>query len=302
MNLTNLVKEKATHLGFHRVGIAAVDPHNPETPGHQGLQNWLSQGYQAKMGWMGDPRRQQVQKVMPEVRSLICVALNYYTEHPHSQDPNHGKISRYGWGRDYHKVLGRRLKALSLWLTEEHNATCRWYVDTGPVSEKAWAERAGIGWIGKHGNVITRTHASWVFLGEVLTDLELDSDKPHTAHCGNCVKCLDACPTDAITQPYVVDANRCIAYHTIENRDEELPEAIAQNLNNWVAGCDICQDVCPWNQFYSVPTDIPDFQPYPQNSAPSLTHHATQSHEQTDEQNRASAHPPSKPTNWQRNA
>ncbi|MGD1849718.1 MAG: tRNA epoxyqueuosine(34) reductase QueG [Cyanophyceae cyanobacterium] len=302
MTLTNLVKEKATHLGFHRVGIAAVDPDHPETPGRQGLQNWLNQGYQAKMDWMGDPRRQKVQTVMPEVRSLICVALNYYTDHSHSTDPSHGKISRYGWGRDYHKVLGRRLKALSTWLTEEHGATCRWYVDTGPVSEKAWAERAGIGWIGKHGNVITRTHGSWVFLGEVLTDLELEPDKPHTAHCGNCVQCLDACPTDAITQPFVVDANRCIAYHTIENREEELPPAIAQNLHNWVAGCDICQDVCPWNKFYAVPTDTPDVQPYPQNIAPSRAHLATLSQEDLDKQFRASALRRIKPTMWQRNA
>ncbi len=301
-DLTHQVKTHALQLGFHRVGVAAVNPQAPETPGHQALQQWLDRGYQAQMAWMGDPRRQDIQKVMPEVRSLICVALNYYTEHQHSNDPNHGKISRYGWGRDYHKILGRRLKALSQWLTDEHGATCRWYVDTGPVSDKAWAERAGIGWIGKHGNVITRSHGSWIFLGEVLTDLELQPDQPHTAHCGTCTRCLDACPTGAIAEPFVVDANRCIAYHTIENRAETLPPAIAQNLNNWVAGCDICQDVCPWNQTFAQPTDIPDFQPYPQNLAPALDHLATLSQADWDQHFRASALRRIKPTMWHRNA
>jgi epoxyqueuosine reductase len=270
------VKQKALELGFNRVGIATVDSSDScETVAAERLQAWLALGYHADMAWMANPKRQDIRQVMPEVKSVICVALNYYTPQRHSQDPDIAKISRYGWGRDYHRVLGKRLKALSQWLeaqSEPDNPIqTRFYVDTGPISEKAWAEKAGIGWIGKHSNLITRDYGSWIFLGEVLTNLALEPDQPHTEHCGTCTRCIDACPTGAIAQPFVVDANRCIAYHTIENRAETLPPEITQNMQNWVAGCDICQDVCPWNQRFAQPTLIDDFQPYDQNIAPQIT-------------------------------
>lgn len=298
---TSQVKQKALELGFHQVGIASV---NGATESEvQRLQAWLALGYQADMNWMANPKRQDICLVMPEARSLICVALNYYTPHQRPNGPEYAKISRYGWGRDYHKVLHKKLKALTNWLLgfgEEIQA--RYYADTGPVQDKVWAERAGIGWIAKNGNVITREYGSWVFLAEVLTNLDLKADAAHTEHCGNCTRCIDACPTGAITQPFVVDANRCIAYHTIENRAEKLPEAIAPHLQGWVAGCDICQDVCPWNQRFAKETDVAEFQPYPSNVASTLIELAEISDKEWDKRFPASALRRIKPEMLRRNA
>ncbi|WP_197064746.1 tRNA epoxyqueuosine(34) reductase QueG [Leptolyngbya sp. KIOST-1] len=297
------VIDYALGLGFDLVGIVALDesPSDTEAAAVGHLQRWLAQGYQADMAWMGNPRRQDVRQVLPGARSLVCVALNYYTPHRHSADPSHGKISRYAWGRDYHRILQKRLKPLADWIAAAgHDA--RYYADTGPVQDKAWAQQAGLGWVAKNGNLITRQYGSWVFLGELITTLPLAPDSPHTAHCGTCTRCLEACPTGAITQPYVVDANRCIAYHTIENRAETLPDDVAAQLNNWVAGCDICQDVCPWNQRFAQPTAVEDFQPYPQNLAPNLADLATLSEAEWDERFRASALRRIKPAMWRRNA
>jgi epoxyqueuosine reductase len=299
------IKAHAIALGFHKVGIAAIPPtpSAAEQQGQQALQRWLAQGYQAEMGWMANPKRQDIRQVMPTARSLICVALNYYTPHRHSTDPRHGKISRYGWGRDYHRVLGKKLKALALWLAaQDATLATRYYVDTGPVQDKFWAQQAGLGWIAKNGNVITREYGSWVFLGEILTSLDLSADAPHTEHCGTCTRCLTACPTQAITAPGVVDANRCIAYHTIENRAETLPDEIAANLQGWVAGCDICQDVCPWNQRFAHPTDVEDFHPYPGNQAPELAALANLTDAEWEQRFPASALRRIKPAQWRRNA
>ncbi len=298
--LSDRVKQYARQLGFHKVGIAHVDPVPPSSVG---LQNWLSQGYQADMAWMENPKRQDIYQVMPAVRSVVCVALNYYTTTTRPHGSKYAKISRYGWGRDYHKVLHKRLKALATWLeTQGEDVQARYYADTGPVSDKVWAERAGLGWIAKNGNLITREYGSWVFLGEVLTNLELLPDRPHTTHCGTCTRCIEACPTQAITQPAVVDANRCIAYHTIENRAEALPVAIAPHLQGWVAGCDICQDVCPWNQRFAQATDITDFQPFPWNVAPTLTELANLSDSEYDRRFTGSALRRIKPWMLRRNA
>ncbi|HZG37870.1 MAG TPA: tRNA epoxyqueuosine(34) reductase QueG [Nodosilinea sp.] len=300
------VIDQALALGFHQVGIAAVNdaPSDAEAAAVGHLQAWLSQGHQASMDWMANPNRQDVRQVLPGARSLICVALNYYTPHSHSADPSHGKISRYAWGRDYHRILHKRLKALTAWLTAAGEGTiqARYYADTGPVQDKAWAQQAGLGWVAKNGNLITRQYGSWVFLGELVTTLALEPDSPHAAHCGTCTRCLEACPTGAITQPYVVDANRCIAYHTIENRAETLPDAVATRLNNWVAGCDICQDVCPWNQRFAQPTTVDDFQPRPENLTPALSDLATLSDTEWDNRFRASALRRIKPAMWRRNA
>ncbi|MBD0343771.1 MAG: tRNA epoxyqueuosine(34) reductase QueG, partial [Coleofasciculus sp. Co-bin14] len=265
------VKQQARSLGFHKVGIAPVDADLDESV-RQRLKAWLALGYQADMAWMENPKRFDIHACMLEVQSIICVALNYYTPHQRPEGQEYAKISRYGWGRDYHKVMHKKLKALTNWLTEQgEDIHARYYVDTGPVPDKVWAQRAGIGWIAKNGNVITREYGSWVFLGEVLTNVSFTPDAPHTEHCGNCTRCLDACPTGAIAKPFVVDANRCIAYHTIENRADELPDSIKPHLEGWVAGCDICQDVCPWNQRFARETDVEEFQPYPWNVAPTLT-------------------------------
>jgi epoxyqueuosine reductase len=255
------------------VGIATVAGATEAMAANKvALNRWLQQGHHAEMAWMENPKRQDILQVMPDVRSLICVALNYYTPHTHVENGAIAKISRYGWGRDYHRVLHKKLKQLAQWLEQQgEDISARYYADTGPVQDKVWAQQAGLGWIAKNSNLITREYGSWVFLGEVLTNLDLEPDAPHTAHCGTCTRCIEACPTGAIAPAFVVDANRCIAYHTIENRAPELPEAIAPHLNGWVAGCDICQDVCPWNQRFATPTDVEDFQPYPENLAPPLT-------------------------------
>jgi len=294
------VKDAAIDIGFHLVGIAEIDNQDDAA---EHLKNWLNAGYQADMAWMANPKREDIRAWMPQVKSLISVGLNYYTPHQHSTDPKIGKISRYGWGRDYHKVVGKKLKALSSWLrAQDESIITRYCVDTAPVQDKVWAQRAGLGWLAKNGNVITREYGSWVFLGEILTNIELTPDTPHTSHCGTCTRCITACPTEAIVSPHVVDANRCIAYHTIENRDRQLPRPIADNLSGWVAGCDICQDVCPWNQRFAKETDIVDFQPYPDNIQPKLSELANLTETDWDRQFRASALRRIKPTMWQRNA
>ncbi|MEN9520495.1 MAG: hypothetical protein RLZZ381_3083 [Cyanobacteriota bacterium] len=296
------VKQQAREIGFHLVGIATVD-HNYQDGALQHLNDWLNSGYQADMTWMANPKRADLRAYLPEAQSVISLALNYYTPHQHSQQPGIAKISRYGWGRDYHKVMGKKLKALSNWLrSQDESIITRYAVDTAPIPDKVWAQRAGLGWIAKNGNVITKNYGSWVFLGEIVTNLSLTSDSPHTSHCGTCTRCLEACPTGAITQPYVVDANRCIAYHTIENREPELPPKIAAHLSGWVAGCDICQDVCPWNQRFAQDTDIDDFQPYPANLQSQLSTLANLDRVEWERQFPASALRRIKPEMWRRNA
>ncbi|MGK7875866.1 MAG: tRNA epoxyqueuosine(34) reductase QueG [Xenococcaceae cyanobacterium] len=296
------IKHKAQSLGFHQVGIAPVDAKARDSAVAH-LQAWLALGYHGDMEWMANPKRFNIRACMPEVESVICVALNYYTPHQRPEGEEYAKISRYGWGRDYHKVMHKKLKAFANWLQAQgEGIKARYYADTGPVQDKVWAQRAGIGWIAKNGNVITRKYGSWVFLGEVLTNLVLTPDVPHTEHCGTCTRCLDACPTGAIAQPFVVDANRCIAYHTIENRAEKLPEAIAPHLEGWVAGCDICQDVCPWNQRFAKETDVAEFEPYPWNVTPKLTELAEISDEEWNRRFPASALRRIKPEMLRRNA
>ncbi len=300
--LSQQIKAQAEALGFHAVGIAAIDPDLTKTAAER-LQEWLTLGYQAEMAWMNDPRRQDICRVMPSARSIIAVALNYYTPYDRPESPTVGKVARYAWGRDYHKVVERKLKQLTSWLIQQGKGIeARYYVDTGPIQDKFWAQTAGIGWIGKNGNVINRQYGSWIFLGELVTNIQLIPDAPHTQHCGTCTRCISACPTAAITQPFVVDANRCIAYHTIENRAATLPPEIATNLQGWVAGCDICQDVCPWNQSFAKPTNVADFQPNPDLLAPNLQELASLTDTEWDRRLRASALRRIKPAMWRRNA
>ncbi|MFN7900768.1 MAG: tRNA epoxyqueuosine(34) reductase QueG, partial [Synechococcaceae cyanobacterium] len=185
--------------------------------------------------------------LLPGVRSLLAVALPYHVAE--RRQPGALAVARYGWGRDYHRVIDQRLRRLGRWLESRapgvHWRAC---VDSAPLLDKAWAEQAGLGWIGKHGNLIDRRRGSWLLIGHLLTNLDLPPDRPSSPQCGRCTRCLDACPTGAIVEPFVVDARRCIAYHTIENRAPRLPAAIAAKLSGWVAGCDICQEVCPWNR------------------------------------------------------
>lgn len=260
--LARNLKHQANALGFDPVGIAAVPGSARLQLRTAALERWLGAGHQADMGWMADPRRRAVEALLPGVRSLVAVGLNYYVDA--ERQPGSLAVARYGWGRDYHRVIDGRLRQLGRWL-ESQVPTAGWRacVDSAPLMDKAWAEEAGLGWIGKHGNLIHPKRGSWLLLGHLLTTLELPADAPSQTLCGRCTTCITACPTEAIREPFVVDSRRCIAFHTIENRDSQLPEEIQGSLGPWVAGCDICQDVCPWNQQPLTSSSDPDVQPRP---------------------------------------
>lgn len=234
------------------------------------LNGWLLDIMQVCSGWKKISKNvQDPSKVLPNVKSVLCVAMNYYTSIRHSQDPVTGKISRYAWGDDYHLVMVKRIEELFEFVKMKiPSVTGKIYVDTGPVMDKVWAVRSGIGWMGKHTNVITRELGSWVFLGEILLDIELEYDKPILDYCGTCTACIDTCPTQAIVQPYILNSNKCISYLTIEHRGD-LPSDLLPEFQNWIYGCDICQDVCPWNHFQKE-TKESAFQPHIKNVEPHL--------------------------------
>ncbi|MCT0231164.1 tRNA epoxyqueuosine(34) reductase QueG [Synechococcus sp. CS-1324] len=262
LTLARELKREAAALGFEPVGLAAVPAGERIELRTAALQRWLAAGHQASMDWMADPRRQRIESLLPGVRSLLAVGLNYHVAMQRA--PGSLAVARYGWGRDYHRLIDGRLRQLGRWL-EGQVPGVRWRacVDSAPLLDKAWAEQAGLGWIGKNGNLIHRRHGSWFLIGHLLTSLELPADSPAEPLCGSCNRCLDACPTGAIPEPFVVDARRCIAFHTIENRDPVLPAAISAAMGPWVAGCDICQDVCPWNHQPLVSSTDADLQPRP---------------------------------------
>ena len=261
--LTNqIVTEKAKQLGFDLVGFAKADLLENET---EKLQQWLDKGYQASMGYMEKNlhKRKDVKEILPSANSIISLALNYYTPAQHLIENDNGKVSRYAWGKDYHLIIWQKLDELETMLKEIDPAfESISYVDTGPVMDKAWAVRAGIGWMGKHTNVINPIIGSWFFIANIITNCEFDYSEIITDHCGTCTACIEACPTNAIVDEYVVDANKCISFQTIENKNE-IPNELKGKFDNWIFGCDICQDVCPWNQKFSILTSIEEF--YPQN-------------------------------------
>lgn len=268
MSLTEQIKSKALELGFSKVGIARADALADEGAR---LTEWLHRGYHAEMQWMekNPEKRMDPTLIVPGAKSVISVAVNYYTPQEHASGPQYGKISRYAWGDDYHILVTKRIQTLFECIKQMMpESQGRYYVDTGPVMDKAWAARAGIGWQGKHTNIITKEFGSWVFLGEIITTLELDADDPMEDFCGSCTACIDACPTDAIREPYVVDSSACISYLTIEHRGE-IPESLGDKFGQWVYGCDICQDVCPWNRFQQ-PTVQTEFFPRDHNIAPPI--------------------------------
>jgi len=267
-NLTNKIKIMALDFGFDKVGISDVQqPKNSSF-----LEKWLKKNYQGTMAWMSKYRekRMDIRKLFPEAQSVISVAYNYYTEFGHSPKKKAGKISRYAWGEDYHKIMKKKLKHLLQCIKElDPQINGRICVDTAPVMDKLWAEQAGLGWQGKHTNLITRDFGSWVFLGEIIVDIVLEYDSPIGDFCGNCQACLDACPTGAIVAPYQLDANKCISYLTIEYWDNPIPDKLKKKLDGWIFGCDICQDVCPWNK-NSCKSSEERFVPKKENLAPPL--------------------------------
>jgi epoxyqueuosine reductase len=252
-----LIKAKAHQLGFLACGVARAGFLEAEAPR---LEQWLRQGKHGTMGYMerNFDLRLDPTMLVPGARSVISLAYNYFTP-PQQTDPEAPKLSTYAYGRDYHKVVKKRLKPLMTFIEEQFGQVdMRAFVDSAPVLEKAWAERAGIGWRGKHTNVIRQGAGSFFFLCELITDLDLEPDAPATDHCGTCRRCIDACPTEAIT-PYGVDGSRCISYLTIELK-EAVPQEFAGRMADWTFGCDICQQVCPWNRF-STPHAEPEFMP-----------------------------------------
>lgn len=256
--LTRRIKAAAVDLGFDAVGIAAAEPLETE---YARYMQWIEQGMHGQMHYMerNNDVRQDVRRIVADAKSVIVVAKNYFTPARHGSV---GKIARYAWGDDYHDVLPPMLDALITSIDQlMPGSSSRRYTDTGPILEKAWAVRAGIGWQGKNGNIIRRDIGSWFFIGVVITSAELVPDEPMPDYCGSCTACIDLCPTKAIVQPSVVDARSCISYWTIEAKAEvEIPLPIAEHLDGWMFGCDVCQDVCPWNRF-EKPTNEERFLP-----------------------------------------
>ena len=261
-NLSAALKARAREEGFAPVGIANLPGSRRLQMRTEALQRWLNQGHAADMAWMAAPRRQNAAQLLDGARSVLAVGLNYYVDQ--QIQPGYLKIARYAWGRDYHRVVDQRLRRVGRWLSEQC-PDIRWRVcvDSAPLLDKAWAEEAGLGWIGKHSNLINSAQGSWMVLGHLLITERLQADEPSRSLCGRCTACMEACPTDAIREPFVVDSTRCLAYHTIENRNPQLPPAIEDSLGAWVAGCDICQDVCPWNHRDLPQTREADLQPRP---------------------------------------
>ena len=261
MKLTNqIVTEKAKELGFDLVGFARAEVLHDET---EKLKQWLGKDYHASMEYMNCnyDKRRDVKNILPDAKSVISLAMNYYTDHHHAGKTGFGKVSRYAWGKDYHLVMWEKLELLEeeLKLIDPDFESMS-YVDTGPVMDKAWAVKAGIGWMGKHTNVITREIGSWIFLATIIANIDFDYNVPMADFCGSCRACVEACPTGAIVDEYVVDSNKCISFLTIENKGAIAPE-FKMEFDGWLFGCDVCQDVCPWNKKFSFVSQHEEFNP-----------------------------------------
>lgn len=258
--ISEKIKAEARRLGFLSCGISEAAFLEEEAPR---LERWLKQGMHGEMSYMEDyfDKRLDPRKLVPGARSVISLLYNYFPSQQPREDSY--KVSKYAYGEDYHFVIKRKLKELMAFIQEAVGEVHgRAFVDSAPVLDRAWAARSGLGWIGKHSNLLTKEVGSFYFIAELILDLDLETDAPTTDHCGTCTACLDACPTGAIVQPYVVDGSRCISYFTIELKNE-IPASMKGQFENWIFGCDICQDVCPWNRF-SRPHKEPAFDARPQ--------------------------------------
>lgn len=260
--LARALKTEAHRLGFDACGVSKAERLDAEA---ERLEQWLLEGRHASMHWMENhfEKRVDPRRLVDGAQSVVSVLHTYYQPAEHPPDPMVGKISRYAWGDDYHTVLKDKLYALYHWLDEAVGGVSgRVFVDSAPVLDKAWAARSGLGWIGKSTMLLNRDLGSFFFVGELIVDVPLPADGPMADFCGSCTRCLEACPTGALDEPYRIDANRCISYLTIEHRGDVLPEGMDSEIGDWIFGCDICQDVCPWTKF-SRPTDEPRFTPRP---------------------------------------
>ena len=243
---SNKLKKRAIYEGFAVSGIASIPGSSRLKLRTKALERWLANNYHSEMKWMEAERRKNIDSLLKGAKSVLTVGYNYLSQH--SKKNKKFKIGKFGQGEDYHKVIYKKLKNIGKWINKEI-PDCEWKIciDTSPLLEKAWAEESGIGWIGKNSNLINKEYGSWMTLGFMILSKDFTPDKPSQSICGRCEKCIEKCPTDAITEPFVINSDLCIAYHTIENRNPTFPEHIEKNLNGWIAGCDICQDVCPWN-------------------------------------------------------
>lgn len=259
MSLNNeYISNLVSSYGFDLVGFAEANELETEA---QRLTDWLDKGYQAGMTYMKRnlDKRKDVKKILSTAKSILSLGMNYYSPNEYSEQNNRGKVSRYAWGKDYHLVIWGKLdKIISELKDKEPKFEAASYVDTGPVMDKAWAVRGGLGWQGKHTNVINKKIGSWFFIANIITNWEFEYSNPIEDFCGSCTACVDACPTDAIVKEYVVDSNKCISYLTIENK-QNIPEEFNSHVENWIFGCDICQDVCPWNLKFSQVASIKEF-------------------------------------------
>ena len=257
---TQLIKTEAKRLGFLSCGISKAQFLEEEAPR---LEKWLNNNMHGKMQYMENhfDKRLDPTKLVEGSKSVISLLLNYYPRD--EQTGSSFKISKYAFGADYHFVIKEKLKQLLEFIQQEiGEVQGRAFVDSAPVLDKAWAAKSGLGWMGKHSNLMTQQVGSFYFIAELFVDLELDYDTPTTDHCGTCTACIDACPTQAIVKPYVVDGSKCISYFTIELK-ENIPSEFKGKLHDWIFGCDVCQDVCPWNRF-SKPHNEPLFNPHPE--------------------------------------
>lgn len=255
-NYSKIIKSESKRLGFLSCGISKAGFLEEEAPR---LENWLNNRMNGQMSYMENhfDKRLNPTLLVDNAKSVISLLLNYYPSELQNQDSY--KISKYAYGQDYHHVIKEKLKELLHFIqTEIGEVSGRAFVDSAPVLDKAWAAKSGLGWVGKNSNLITQKVGSFYFIAELIIDLELDYDTPTTDHCGSCTACLDACPTEAIVAPYVVDGSKCISYFTIELKDN-LPQEMKGKFDDWMFGCDVCQDVCPWNRF-SKPHNEPLFQ------------------------------------------
>jgi epoxyqueuosine reductase len=261
------IRREAKRLGFFKVGITPVRP----LPLSGEFDDWLTQGRHGEMDYMARqaPRRKDPGLVLQNARSMVVLAMNYFSAAPLTEHALQGRISRYAWGDDYHIIVRQRLQELQKSIErKEPGVTSLSYVDTGPVMEKVWGAQSALGWIGKHSNLITREQGSWFFIGVILLDVELEFDPKERDYCGKCARCIPACPTGAIIAPYVVDARLCISYLTIELRGP-IPRHLRPLMGNRIFGCDDCQEVCPWNRF-AVQTHEAGFNPRAGNLMPEL--------------------------------
>ena len=255
-----LIKEQALTLGFLSCGISKAGFLEEEAPK---LEQWLHQNHHGQMGYMANhfDKRLDPRLLVPGAKSVVSLLLNYHTDQVQT-DPNAPKISTYAYGTDYHFVIKEKLKKLMDYIHRSIGAVeGRVFVDSAPVMDKVWAAKSGLGWVGKNTNLISKKVGSFFFIAELILDLELTYDTPTTDHCGNCTACIDACPTEALIQPYQIDGSKCISYLTIELK-EAIPEDFKGKMDNWAFGCDVCQTVCPWNRF-STPHQEPQFDPHP---------------------------------------